>query len=224
MVEENKKCWLYNKCNHVDCNRFCVRRFKLDYLFNSALISLAQRKYVALRLDSDGKDRDSFLYLKQIEKHIVDFVKNGDNLYIHSIQCGNGKTSWALRMIQSYLDKIWSSSSLTCRALFINVPRFLLELKDNISNKSEYVSHIKKYALSADIVVWDEVGSKGLTQFEHENILNLINARLDKGLSNIYTSNLNNVELHDSIGDRLYSRIVNYSNDIELFGKDKRGL
>ena len=108
--------------------------------------------------------------------------------------------------------------------LFINVPRFLLSLKDNISEKSDYVQHIKENVLTCDLVIWDEIGTKSLSTFEHENVLNLVNARIDSGKSNIYTSNLTNDELHTAVGDRLYSRIVELSSDIELVGSDKRGL
>ena len=86
------------------------------------------------------------------------------------------------------------------------------------------MQYIKEHVLDADIVIWDEVGTKGLTQFEHENILNLISIRIDNGKANIYTSNLNDAELHQVIGDRLYSRIVLLSDDVELFGADKRSL
>lgn len=127
-------------------------------------------------------------------------------------------------MIEAYFNEIWPNAALKCKALFINVPRFLLALKDNISEHSDYINHIKANVLNADIVIWDEVGVKSLTVFEHENLLNLINTRLDENKSNIYTSNLNPDELREKVGDRLYSRIVNNSINIELFGQDKRGL
>ena len=58
-----------------------------------------------------------------------------------------------------------------------------------------------------------------------ELILSIIDSRISAGKSNIYTTNLVDSELVKSLGDRLYSRIVNYSNYvIELKGKDKRGL
>lgn len=224
ILEENKNCWLHNECNHIDCDKFCLRRFKLDYLYNEAMLSNKQRARIPLRYDNDCSDKESFEYLSTIEKNILNFVKDGGSLYIYSSTTGNGKTSWAIRMIQSYLNKIWYESELTCRALFINVPRYLLAIKDNISQKSDYVAHIKENVLNADLVVWDEVGTKGLTQFEHENILNLINARIDLGKANIYTSNLSDDELHVAVGDRLYSRIAILSDGVELVGSDKRAL
>ena len=108
--------------------------------------------------------------------------------------------------------------------LFINVPRYLISLKESITTPNEYVSHIKKNIFDADIVVFDELGIKAATTFEFENLLNFINTRIDLGKSNIYTSNMTSTELNDRLGSRLYSRIQNMSVDIELKGSDKRGL
>ena len=223
-----KNCLFMNRCQKNCCqdnDSFCVKQFKLNKMFDNALISMKQRQHITLVLDEDERDLESFKYLATIEKNIENFVSQGGNLYIHSSNTGNGKTSWALRLVQAYFNRIWFKASIEkCCALFINVPRYLLELKNNISQKSDFVEHIKNNVLNADIVIWDEVGTKGLTQFEHENILNLINARLDLGKANIYTSNLNDMELHDVVGDRLYSRIVLSSDDVELVGLDKRAL
>lgn len=220
VLEENKNCWLYNCCSHVDCDKSCIKRIKLDYLYNLGLITEKQR--IRFKFNPDIRDKETFEYVANISKNVLKFVEIGGNLYIHSKQCGNGKTSLALRLVQSYLDKIWPTSPLTCRVLFINVPRYLLEIKNNISEKSDYIEHIRKNVLDADLVVWDDIGTKGLTQFEHENVLSMINARLDAGKANIYTSNLSKDELHDSVGDRLYSRVYSLSEDVELFGDDYR--
>lgn len=217
-------CKKYIKDKSCDTNDFCIKLFKLEELYNQSLLSDFQRKRISLFLDSDLSDQQAFSNLSNIEKDIVNFVNTGQNLFIHSVNVGNGKTSWAIRMIQSYLNSIWPESDLTCRSLFINVPRFLLSLKDSISNSSEYIDHIKNNVLYTDLVVWDEIGVKSLTTYEHEHLLNLINTRLDSRKSNIYTSNLSGDELKDKIGERLYSRLSRLSYDVELVGKDKRGI
>jgi DNA replication protein DnaC len=226
----SKECYIYDKCKKYQNNNcalkddvFCIKLFKLNHLFDEALMSEKQRIYTPLYPDKDGTDRDKFIKLKEIETNIESFVTNGENLFIHSSTCGNGKTEWSLRMIQSYFNSIWHKCDLNCKALFINVPRFLLALKDSITTRSDYVEHIKNHILDVDLVVWDELGIKNATQFEHEHLLNLINTRIDYNKSNIYTSNLNSEELKERLGERLHSRIVNLSTDIELFGMDKRG-
>lgn len=224
MIEENASCWLTNQCNHKDCDTFCLRRFKLDYLYNQALVSAEQRQRVDLKLDYDLTDKQAFDFLKNVESSIVGFVNAGKNLYLWSNMTGNGKTAWSLRLLQAYFNSVWPKSDLKCKALFINVPKFFLALKDNISEKSEYIAQIKANVLDADLVIWDEVALKTLTQFEMENLLSLINNRLDCGKSNIYTSNISPNDLLNLVGDRLYSRIINMSEVIEFRGADKRFL
>lgn len=219
-------CWKYqntdSSCKHD--NIYCPRLFRMNYLYDESLMSMKQRQHVSLRIDDDGTDFEAFNRLKHIEEDIEEFVRTGSNLYIHSTTCGNGKTEWSLRLLQSYVNKIWYKSDLKCKVLFVSVPRFILALKDSISSTSEYVEHVKKYVFDADLVVFDEIGTKSLTTWEHEHILNIVNTRIDMNKSNIYTSNLTAVELREKVGDRLYSRIVNLSSDIELFGSDKRGV
>ena len=221
-IEEQCNKHISGKCSHQE--EFCIKLFKLNYLYEESLLSDKQRTFTPLFIDIDGTDKEEFRRLKEIERDIENFVKCGRNLYIHSSTCGNGKTEWSIRMIQSYFNSIWHKCDLNCKALFINVPRFLLALKDSLSTPSEYINHIKKHILEVDVVVWDELGIKNATQFEHENLLNLINTRIDFNKSNIYTSNLTPQELQERLGDRLYSRIVNLSEDIEFHGRDKRSM
>lgn len=218
-----------SSCKYCDyneqCNKsFCMQRFKKDQLYKYTLLTENQRKHLPLHPDADGTDLEQFKQLKEIQDNILDFINEGKNLYIHSEISGNGKSSWSIRMIQTYIDKIWYKSPIECKALFINVPKFFLDLKDSLYNPDSYIHEVKDNILKADLVVWDEIGTKMLTDFEHEHLLSLINSRLDLGKSNIYTSNLNPKELEKKIGSRLYSRVVNNSIDIELHGSDKRGL
>lgn len=211
--------WKNNECS-VDS--FCPRKYKLDFLFEQSLLTQKQKEHVDLYLDKSGIDKEAFVKLKNIESNIKKFVEEGKNLYIHSTITGNGKSQWSIRLLQAYFNKIWSSTDLECRGLFVHVPRYLLSIKDALNEKNEYAEHIKKNILEADLVVFDEIGTKSITVFESENLLNIISTRIDNGKSNVYTSNLTPEELKEKLGDRLYSRIVNLSTDIEFFGQDKR--
>lgn len=220
-----QKCYLRAVCNGKDCaSEFCLRKYKMDSLYSSALMTESQKQHVTLRVDEDGTDLEQFKQLAEIEKNITKFVEEGQNLYLHSSNCGNGKSSWSIRLVEAYFNKIWARSDGRCKALFISVPRFLLALKDSISNKSEYIDYIKENVLIADIVVWDDIAAKMGSEFELTHLLNIIDNRLALGKSNIYTSNLNRQQLYNALGERLTSRIANMSTDIELFGSDKRNL
>ena len=218
-------CFLYDRCNHKDCEKdFCLRKYKMDSLYSLALMSEAQKQHIVLKIDQDETDLTQFKQLSAIEQNIITFVNEGKNLYLHSSICGNGKSSWSLRLAEAYFDKIWARTDLRCRVLFISVPRFLLALKDNISAKNQYIEYIKENVLNADLVIWDDIAAKIGSEFELTHLFNLIDNRISLGKSNIYTSNLNRQQLTAALGDRLTSRVANMSIDIELFGSDKRIL
>jgi len=220
------KCWLENECKKLHCNdpNGCMIKYKLDFLFNEAGLSENKRIKQTLVTDADGTDRPEFQKLANIQNDILDFVNNGDNLYIYSIQAGNGKTSWAIRLMQSYFKKIWLKTKLECKALFINVPSFLLALKANINEPNEYYQHIKDNVLDCDLVIWDDIGNKIGTEFEISHLLSIIDTRINMGKANIYTSNIPPEQLGNLLDIRLGSRIANASECIQFRGGDKRHL
>lgn len=219
-----KKCFLYERCNHVDCNSsFCRRRYLMERIYNNSLLSDKQREHINLKVDADMTDLEEFKRLANICENIVDFVERGENLYIHSGTCGNGKTSWTLKMLESYANKVWPYAESGCVMLFVSVPKFILAVKENITNKNEYAQFILDNYLKADIVIWDDIATKTATQFEIDNLLRMINDRIYAGKSNVYTSNLDAAGLSAALDERLASRIRG-SIDIELHGKDKRNL
>ena len=220
-----ENCPYKNKCNGVDCDKdFCMRKYRLDCLYDNSLLTDRQRQVGKLFTDQDGTDLHEFQKLANLEKNVEEFVSAGANLYIHSYNCGNGKTSWSIRLMMAYFGKIWYKSNFSCQALFISVPRYLLALKESISGKNEYADFVNKHVLDADLVVWDDIATKVGTEFELNHLLNMINTRMDNGKSNVFTSNLGGKELANSLGERLASRICNKSIDIELHGADKRYL
>lgn len=224
-----EECYLAEDCPKAlrgDCpaEGFCPSLFKQDFLLEQSLLPMEQRRRIPLRVDADGSDQKTFERLSFIEEHIEEFVSKGRNLYIYSEICGNGKTAWATRLLQKYIKRTWPKSPLTCTSLFVHVPRFFLSLKEGISRQSDYSEHIKENVLTAKVVVWDEVGIKTLTAFEFDHLLNILNSRISARLSNIYTSNIPPESLESVVGDRLYSRIINTSECIQLVGQDKRFL
>ena len=224
-LQSNCKKYKNGKCNEEE---FCIRKYKEDRIFDIGLIDESQRIFPAVvnaPIDPQGYKDLIYTYIPTIEKDIVQYVKDGWNMFFYSSMCGNGKTMSALKICKAYVDKVWVESDVTsCRVLFISVPRFLLELKANISKKSDYIEHIYKYVLDADLVVWDDIGSKCGTEFEIENMLSLINTRIDTNKSNIYTSNIGPNELESVLGKRLASRIGMSNITLQFTGYDKRGV
>ena len=44
-----QKCFLYDNCNHKDCDKdFCLRKYKMDSLYSAALMAEQQKKNITL--------------------------------------------------------------------------------------------------------------------------------------------------------------------------------
>lgn len=213
-------CWYKSKCQEK-CTQNCIR-YKLMYsLYRQSQLPEAMWNYKELTCFDE--DYEEFKRLSEISKDMIDFTRNGKNLYIYSHNSGNGKTSWAVRLMFCYFDKIWHKSCFDCKALFVNVPNFLYNCKRSISQEVKGFEDLCNLISSVDLVVWDDIAESNATSYEHQILLQYIDGRINAGKSNIYTSNKDFEELKVAVGDRLASRIYNCSECIEFLEEDKRG-
>lgn len=217
-------CWYAKNCNNLkdNCEINCIRYNEVKYLMESAKIPKGNQ--FRNELIPKPIDVENFKFLTEIKKDIVNFIKNGENLYIFSSTFGNGKTTWAIKIMQNYFNLIWAGNGFTQRGLFIHVPSFLTKFKEVINKKDEEFEDMKKQLLEVNLVIWDDIAAGKLSDYDHTNLLTYIDQRMLNGKSNIYTGNLNEEELKIALGNRLTSRIWNNSAVIELKGTDRRGI
>ena len=190
----------------------------MKYLVDNSGIPKSKQYPVLLEAQ---EDYEQFIRLAEIKNNIFEFVNNRYNLYIASRNTGNGKTSWSIKLMLKYFDEVWAGNGLKIRGLFIHIPTLLLQLK-NFSNPlpEEYKQNI----MDVDLVIWDEIASTTISQYDYSNLLMFLENRLLNGKSNIYTSNsVSKESLEGIVGNKLASRIWNTSEIIEFRGKDKRG-
>ena len=90
------------------------------------------------------------------------------------------------------------------------------------SGYGQYEPEGTKY-LECDLLILDDLGTEFVSQFTVSCIYNLLNTRINKGLSTIISTNLSPAELSEKYEDRIYSRIVGSDSRILLFkGNDQR--
>lgn len=165
-------------------------------------------------------DLEPYCKLADIKSNIVDFVESGSNLFICSQYTGNGKTSWAIKLMLRYFNEIWAGNGFKVRSLFVNVPTLLLQLKNFDNPLSE---EYKKRLMEVDLVVWDEIASTSISNYDYGNLLMFLDYRISADKSNIFTSNATtSAELEKNVGSKLASRIWNTSTIIKFNGKDRR--
>lgn len=217
--QRNSNCWYLSTCNE-DCDK-CVIYTQLKWQMDNSGLYPAQQKPIELFIDDNNReDRKSFITLSQIRKDIVEFVDNHRNLYICGKNAGNGKTSWAIRMLHTYFHYCAEGNYENLLGMFVNTTDLLLKLKDfNNPLSARYLYNLE----NVDLVVFDDVGITGLSQYDYTQFFNIINKRMMAEKSNIFTSNITTLEeLEEMLGSRLASRIYTSSEIIELKGMDRR--
>lgn len=194
----------------------------MHYLMNTSGIPVP-RQYPT-KLTPEPIDMDSFVRLKNIKDNIEQFVDGGDNIYIVSENFGNGKTTWAIKLMQQYFDKIWSMNGFVTRGVFINVPTFLTKVKEGFTEKDGFFEMLKKKLPTVELVIWDDIAATKLSAYDHNLLLAYIDQRGLNKLANIYTGNILPKDLLPALGSRLTSRIGSESSVIQLKGTDRRGM
>ena len=211
----NNKCWYKDVCQLDNECHMCRRYGEMSYLMENSY--LPKNKQKSIKLNCPPCDEEAFKKLAEIKSNIYDFVCDGRSLYIGSEFVGNGKTSWAIKMMHTYFSEIWDGNGYEPRAVFVHVPTFLLDCK-NFSNKSESMIKLEKLIKTAELVVWDDVGSTGVSAYDIATLYAYIDYRNLAELANIYTANYaTKDDLSKALGKRLASRIWKDSEYSVLF-------
>ena len=84
------------------------------------------------------------------------------------------------------------------------------------------IVRLKEILPIVDVVVWDDIASTHLSNYDHSQLITFIDQRALNQKSNIYTGNLKQAGIEKALGARLASRVWNASERIELQGRDKR--
>lgn len=219
-MEKISDCWYKNICTN-ECSNACIRYLEMKYLMENSNIPKA--KQIPQSLTAPDCDLDAFKRLAEIKKDINDFVDCGCNLYIASETTGNGKTSWAIKLMLKYFDNVWAGNGFRPRALFIHVPTFLLKCKD-FNNKDTTFEDLKKLLPDIDLVVWDDIASTDVSAYDYSQLLMYIDNRLLNERSNIFTGNYSDRDkLEKRVGMKLTSRIWSDTTEVVIFkGGDMR--
>lgn len=224
MIDYND-CWYQEVCkkhtrNKSHC-RSCPKFIEMRAMLRQS--NLPEKKWKPQQLIPNGNEK-SHSRLMEIKSDIKNWVESGNNLYIYSESCGTGKTSWSIKLLQSYFDKVWAGNSLSCRGIFISVPSFLVKNKENISKFDEDFVNLREQLLDVDIVIWDDIAVTKLTEFEHALLLSYIDTRILNEKANIFTGNADKKVIETYLGERLASRVYSGSEVLQFTNRDMRGV
>lgn len=207
-------------CNTEKCTNFCQRMDTVNYSLSISNIpkTFLNLPQMHIKLIQEDHTRE---YICNIASNIDRFVGKGMSCYLYG-ETGTGKTSWAVALLIKYIN--YCSTVVgghQLQGLFVNVPKFLLDWKYYLGRNNLSMDELKNDIEKAPIVVWDEIFQTDFTSYESQIIYALVNERINKGLANIYTSNLSpdELKLHDK---RLHSRLCIASECLLFSGDDLR--
>lgn len=206
------------KVNTEECGELCRAYMFIEAVYEGSNIPKIYR--YDKPLIPSKKDLDSFKLLKGFMDGIVQEVAEGNNLFIFSKGTGNGKTSWATKIVNNYIRKNLFKR-VENLVYFINTPQLLEDMRLGY-NDGQYELLISKIK-EADIVIFDDIGAEKSTEWVRERLYTIINFRVSEGKTTIYTSNLSIDELALNLGQRVASRLMANTLSINLVGADKRG-
>jgi DNA replication protein DnaC len=103
---------------------------------------------------------------------------------------------------------------------FISTYRWLSEIKN--FRDPEAAEEARARAELAHVLVIDDIGRANVTDYDIENLAQLLDERLDRRRRTIMTSNLLAEEFADVFGDHLTSRLLWQAEEILVDGVDRR--
>lgn len=216
-------CWAKDYCKKADteiCNKYCIGYLQLKALYNLSNMPGKYQKDIGLE---PGEDLKEYYALQDFKESLLEHVDEGHGLYIYSKYRGNGKTTWACKIMNHYFRLISIKNDLSCRGLYINVSEFLDELRKKINNEDNNIIEIERNLRTADIVIWDDIGAEKPSEWVRERLYTFINFRESNNMTQIYTSNKSVEQLEITLGDRIADRIRGQCKILRFSEESKRG-
>ncbi len=225
----NENCWYIDEENNCLkgkepqwCDDNCPIYKNMRAHFESS--NLPKRYWWPFTLKVPPVDKEAVNEIIQVRDNLSEFVSSGKNLLIQSSKCGNGKTSWGIKLLQKQIELNYKGSSLFGPpAFFVYTPNLLLEARKSIPNKNSQFDILELYFDRVPLVLFDDIGCVPLKDYDLLILSTILENRILKGLSNIYTTNLQDDNLKEVLGERLYDRIMRLSKVVTLKANSLRG-
>lgn len=219
--KNGKDCPYRSACREFikdgSCSAMCVQFHEIDLLFSNA--NIPRRYLQPIKLYPADIDIESFEILDIYKNNICKYINEGFNLYLVSGKRLNGKTSWGIKILQTYLHNIWMESGSRKRGLYVDVNEYLSLLKANFDSPDEDIKAFERDIDTVDLIIWDNIDETKLSEWERGNIRQHIKKRLANGLSNIFIGNSIDRDLIFKVGEDLKCYVQDNSEIVKLVGE-----
>lgn len=166
---------------------------------------------------------------QMIRTGVNEFVESGSNMVIYSCYTGNGKTSRATSLANTYISNMCKLSDYNYDRLahYAYIPKLVSDHAmydkasyDNVRRQIffDYLDNLNY----SDLVIWDGLGFNSNSVCENVIIRSIINTRINSKLSNIFVINRSLEEFSNILDNYDYTRMINASVIFEFKGNDFR--
>ena len=212
-------CWYGSGCTlrTERCQKTCPLYLEMNYMIVNCGMPDAT-PYIKTLIPTTDTEFKSYERLQNIKDNIVDYVTAGHDIFIVSNYSFTGKTSWAIKLMYRYFDRIWSGNGFKVRGYFLYVPDFVTKLKAFSYKETAEYKEIMHNLEHCDLVIWDAITDVTLNEHEQGLLSSVLGKRFMKGKANIYTGNAK-VDL-EVLGRNLADKI-NMAERILLDGQSR---
>jgi DNA replication protein DnaC len=189
------------------------RQSKIERYFEQSNLGkrFKQRTFENFKVDNDN--RNAYRKSREFALHFEDRLENGRGIIFFGDN-GTGKTHLAAAILQDAIQQEHTG-------VFVSVPDLIAKIRKSW-NSEDNESDLIDTLIKADVVVMDDLGAENTKAWIVERLFVIINARYERMLPVIFTSNCNFQELKQKVGGRIESRIYEMCEGISLTGEDFR--
>jgi DNA replication protein DnaC len=143
-------------------------------------------------------------------------IENGRGLWLYGGP-GTGKTTLAMVVSRTALEAGRSVAIYSLPKLLARIRRTY----DAERGEQSYAELFERLT-TVDLLHIDDLGAEKQTEWVLEQLYALINERYESKRSLVVTTNKNEAELEEQIGERVVSRLVEMCELVPVFGDDRR--
>lgn len=198
----------------------CVKR-----LFNELVKNKSRGALPPFRFKDNAVSSMNCAQQKTLDKAYSLYKKFADEFPDTPVKClilsgnvGSGKTCLMAAVGNALADRGYT-------VCFTTAFRFNKQLLEYHTSDLRVKAHILDEFLDADMLMIDDLGTEQIYKnVTLEYMYDIFDTRLSEGKSVMITTNLDNSELNDRYGERIYSRLFNkrYSSYKRIIGSDLR--
>lgn len=169
------------------------------------------------------EERTARQQVKMIYEEVKQFIANFDNIETKSLlfygEVGLGKSFMCSAIAKEMMDKGKSVLYYTANELIEMMEMYTF---DRDGFLKEYSLEDYRDLDDVDLLIIDDLGSELTNNFVRSSLFNIINSRIIKEKKTVISTNLKPTEIKEKYDERIFSRLIVYTEQYRFVGEDLR--